>query len=348
MKLLDIISERTESRTKEDFLLKMKELFPYRNGSLYDFGNQENFTKNSTVNVHCKKHNVDFPALVEYLLKGRTGPNGCGECKKDDSQSNVKSTKNDFYSKVKDIWKDENGNPLYIYNRPGLRRYSGIKNEFDFYCPKLGSNKKPHGKQIITNPQRHIYRDNRYPNYPYQGCEKCREEQGIVKQLPTELISRIDFIKKVQEKMKSYDIPISWYDWKGMEYVNPSRSAKIKCKKHNQEVTREKAFSFYTGTPLCPECNRMAVKEKNFMEKIHELYNDRFVLLSDYIGGTSPVTLGCTLHGKTPYPIVFAIPSLIWKSTNKYGSIECKECKRVNQLNKFKNTTYNLIARKYL
>ena len=85
MKLIDIISERTESRTKENFLLLMKQLFPYRNGSLYDFGNQENFTKNSTVNVHCKKHNVDFPALVEYLLKGRIGPNGCGECKKDDS-----------------------------------------------------------------------------------------------------------------------------------------------------------------------------------------------------------------------------------------------------------------------
>ena len=98
---------------------------------------------------------------------GLIGPNGCGECKKDDSQSNVKSTKNDFYSKVKDIWKDENGNPLYIYNRPGLRRYTGINNEFDFYCPKIGSDGKPHGKQSIKNAQLHIYQN--------VGCRKCKD-----------------------------------------------------------------------------------------------------------------------------------------------------------------------------
>jgi very-short-patch-repair endonuclease len=307
----------------------MKELFPYRNGSLYDFGNQENFTKNSTVNVHCKKHNVDFPALVEYLLKGRTGPNGCGECKKDDSQSNVKSTKNDFYSKVKDIWKDENGNPLYIYNRPGLRRYTGINNEFDFYCPKIGSDGKPHGKQSIKNAQLHIYQN--------VGCRKCKDEQGIVKQEPTNL-SRAEFIRKVKERMKLYHIPISWYDWKGMEYSNPSRNTKIKCLKHNEEVTRVKGKYFYTGVPLCSECNRISVKEKKFMDKIHELYGNRFVLLSDYIGGDSPITLGCTLHGKTPYPVVIKSPSSIWKSTEKFGSIKCKECDRVNSLNNYKRT----------
>ena len=350
MKLLDIILEDENSSlgegynvvTKEGFLNNMKELFPYKGGCLYDFPNLEDFRKIATVNAHCNKHNIDFPVKVDNLRKGDIGSQGCVECKKDRILNKRNSEINNFYNKAEEIWKDETGNPLYIYNKSGLRRYSGIKNEFDFYCPKLGSNKKPHGKQIITNPQRHIYRDNRYPNYPYQGCEKCREEQGIVKQLPTELISRIDFIKKVQEKMKSYDIPISWYDWKGMEYVNPSRSAKIKCKKHNQEVTREKAFSFYTGTPLCPECNRMAVKEKNFMEKIHELYNDRFVLLSDFIGYNSPITLGCTLHGKTPYPVVVEKTSSIWSSTRNYGSIQCKECYRVNSLNKFENTIYYL------
>ena len=350
MKLLDIILEDENPSldegynvvTKEGFLNNMKELFPYKGGCLYDFPNLEDFRKIATVNAHCNKHNIDFPVKVENISKGNIGSEGCVGCKKDRILNKRNSEVNNFYSKAEEIWKDETGNPLYIYNKSGLRRYSGIKNEFDFYCPKLGSNKKPHGKQIITNPQRHIYRDNRYPNYPYQGCEKCREEQGIVKQLPTELISRIEFIKKVQEKMKSYDIPISWYDWKGMEYVNPSRSAKIKCKKHNQEVTREKAFSFYTGTPLCPECNRMAVKEKNFMEKIHELYNDRFVLLSDFIGYNSPITLGCTLHGKTPYPVVVEKTSSIWSSTRNYGSIECKECKRVNSLNKFENTIYYL------
>ena len=83
MKLLDIILERTESRSKEQFLNDMKNLFPYRNGCLYDFGNQEVFTKNSTVNVQCKKHGVNFPTKVEYLLKGRIGPNGCEGCKKE-------------------------------------------------------------------------------------------------------------------------------------------------------------------------------------------------------------------------------------------------------------------------
>jgi very-short-patch-repair endonuclease len=327
MKLLDIISERTESRTKENFLLLMKQLFPYRNGSLYDFGNQENFTKNSTVNVHCKKHNVDFPALVEYLLKGRTGPNGCSECKKDDSQNNTKSTKNDFYSKVKEIWKDENGNPLYIYDRPGLRRYTGINNEFDFYCPKVGSDGKPHGKQSIKNAQLHIYQN--------VGCRKCKDEQGIVKQEPTNL-SRAEFIRKVKERIKLYHIPISWYDWSSVEYKSPRQNGKIKCKKHNKEVTKVKAKYFYDGIPLCSECERIAIEEKKFMDKLREYSGNRFVLLSDYINRETPITLGCTLHGKTPYPIERSYPSSITDAIKRGGSIECKECNRVNSLNNYK------------
>jgi hypothetical protein len=335
MKLFDIIledenllplSEKTEARSKEDFLLKMKQLFPYGKGCRYDFGNQENFTKNSTVNVHCKKHNVDFPALVEYLLKGRIGPNGCSECKKDDSQNNIKSTKNDFYSKVKEIWKDENGNPLYIYNRPGLRRYTGINNEFDFYCPKVGSDGKPHGKQTIKNAQLHIYQN--------VGCGKCKDEQGIVKQ-PINL-SRAEFIRKVKERMKLYHIPISWYEWSGMEYKSPYQNGKIKCKKHNKEVTKVKAKYFYDGIPLCSECERIAIEEKNFMDKVREYSGDRFVLLSDYINRETPITLGCTLHGKTPYPIERSYPSSITDAIKRGGSIECKECDRVNNLNNYK------------
>jgi len=350
MKLLDIILEDENSSldegnnviTKEGFLNKIKELFPYKGGCLYDLPNLEDFRRISTVNAHCNKHNIDFPVKVDNLRKGDIGSQGCTGCKEDKILNKRNSEVNNYYSKAEEIWKDENGNPLYIYNKSGLRRYTGIKNEFDFYCPKLGSNKKPHGKQTIVNPQSHIYRDNRYPNYPYQGCKKCQDEQGIVRQLPTELLSRTDFIKKVQEKMESYHISIDWYDWEGMEYVNQSRSAKIKCKKHNEEVTRVRAFNFYTGIPLCPECNRIAVKEKNFMEKIHELYNDRFVLLSDFIGYNSPITLGCTLHGKTPYPVVVEKTSSIWSSTRNYGSIQCKECYRVNSLNKFENTIYYL------
>ena len=349
MKLLDIILEDENPSldegynviTKEDFLNSMKGLFPYKGGCLYDFPNLEDFRKIATVNAHCNKHNIDFPVKVEYLTKGGIGSEGCVGCKKDRILNKRNSEVNNFYNKAEEIWKDETGNPLYIYNKSGLRRYSGIKNEFDFYCPKIGTNGKPHGKQTLTNPSSHIYRDYRYDNYPYVGCGKCREEQGIVRQSLSNL-SRSEFIKKVKEKMKLYHIPISWYDWKNMEYETPLKNGKIKCVKHNQEVSREKAQTFYTGTPLCPECNRIAVKEIEFMDKVRKLYNDRFVLLSDYIGGTSPVTLGCKLHGKTPYPVVVASPSTIWNSTNKYGSIECKECKRVNQLNKFKNTIYNL------
>jgi len=349
MKLIDIIfedenpslDEGYNSITKDDFLNSMKGLFPHKGGCLYDFPNLEDFRRVSTVNAHCNKHNIDFPVKVDNLRKGDIGSQGCGGCKKDKIIEKTIKNQNNFYSQANKIWTGETGNPLYIYNRPGLRKFTGIKNEFDFYCPKIGTNGKPHGKQTITNPQSHIYRDNRYDNYPYVGCKKCQDEQGLVRQSLKNL-SRNDFIKKVKEKMKLYHIPISWYDWKNMEYETPLKNGKIKCVKHNQEVSREKAQTFYTGTPLCPECNRIAVKEMEFMDKVRKLYNDRFVLLSDYIGGTSPVTLGCKLHGKIPYPVVVANPSSIWGSTEEYGSIECKECKRVNQLNKFENTIYNL------
>ena len=185
MKLLDIILEDENSSlgegynvvTKDDFLNSMKGLFPYKGGCLYDFPNLEDFRKIATVNAHCNKHNIDFPVKVDNLRKGDIGSQGCVGCKKDRILNKRNSEVNNFYSKAEEIWKDETGNPLYIYNKSGLRRYSGIKNEFDFYCPKIGVNGKPHGKQIITNPQRHIYRDNRYPNYPYQGCENVEKNK---------------------------------------------------------------------------------------------------------------------------------------------------------------------------
>jgi very-short-patch-repair endonuclease len=333
MKLLDILLERTESRLKEDFLMKMKQFFPYGKGCRYDFGNQENFTKNSTVNVHCKRHNVDFPALVEYLLKGRTGPNGCGECKKDDGQSNVKSTKNDFYDKAKNIWKDGGGNPLYVYNRPGLKRYTGAKESFDFYCPKIGVDGKPHGKQTLLYAFTHTSLDSRHPEYPYKGCQKCKEEQGIVNQNSIG-VSRVDFIKKIKEKMKSFHIPLKWYDWKGMEYTTKNSNAKIKCIEHGEEVFRNKAKDLYLGIPLCSKCKIIAISEKDFMNKVHKIYDNRFVLLSDYVNKETPVTLGCTLHGEKPYPVVI-YPSAIDAAERRDGSIQCKECDRINYLKNF-------------
>jgi len=341
MKLFDIIFEKTESRTKEDFLLRMKQFFPYGKGCLYDFGNQEVFTKNSTVDVHCKKHGVNFPVKVEYLLKGRTGPNGCGECKNDIENKNTSSMVNNFYTKAKEIWKDENGNPLYIYNRPGLKKYIGAKESFDFYCPKIGVDGKPHGKQTLLYAFTHTTPDLRHSEYPYRGCQKCKEEQGIVSQDSSNL-SKTEFIKKVKERLKSFHIPMKWYDWKGMEYTTKNSNAKIKCIEHNEEVIRVKAKDFYLGEPLCSECKRIFILEKDFMTKIHDLYDNRFVLLSDYIGGNSPVTLGCTLHGKEPYPVVVKNPSSIGKSTKKFGSIQCKECDRVNSLNNFKRRIDNL------
>jgi len=335
MKLFDIISERTESRSKEQFLNDMKNLFPYGKGCLYDFGNQENFTKNSTVDVHCKKHDVNFPVKVEYLLKGRIGPNGCDGCKKDLENNNTSSMVNKFYTKAKEIWKDENGNPLYVYNRPGLKKYTGAKESFDFYCPKIGADGKPHGKQTLLYAFTHTTPDTRHSEYPYQGCQKCKEEQGIVSQDPSNL-PKTEFIKKVKERLKSFHIPMKWYDWKGIEYTTKNSNAKIKCLKHNEEVIRVKAKDFYLGEPLCSECKRIFILEKDFMIKINDLYNNRFVLLSDYTGGNSPVTLGCTLHGKEPYPVVVQDPSSIWKSTKKFGSIQCKECDRVASLNEYK------------
>jgi len=333
MNLFDIIFERTESRSKEDFLLKMKQFFPYGKSCRYDFGNQEKFTKESTVDVYCKKHGVNFSAKVEYLLKGRIGPNGCDGCKEDFKNKDTSSLMGGFYNKAKNIWKDGEGNPLYVYNRPGLKKYTGAKESFDFYCPKIGVDGKSHGKQTILYAFTHTTPDTRHPEYPYKGCQKCKEEQGIVNQNPIDL-SRIDFIKKVKEKMKSFHIPLKWYDWKGIEYSKPNTSAKVKCIEHDEEVIRNKAKDLYLGIPLCSKCKIIAINEKNFMDKVHKIYDDRFVLLSDYINKETPVTLGCTLHGETPYPVV-TYPSAIDAADKRDGSIQCKECDRINSLRNY-------------
>jgi hypothetical protein len=91
MKLLDIILEDENTSlgegnnvvTKDDFLNKIKGLFPYKGGCLYDFPNLGDFRKIATVNAHCNKHNIDFPVKVENISKGNIGSEGCVECKKD-------------------------------------------------------------------------------------------------------------------------------------------------------------------------------------------------------------------------------------------------------------------------
>ena len=63
MKLLDIILKEENSSldevnilvTKEGFLNKIKELFPYKGGCLYDFPNLEDFRKIATVNAEIAK-----------------------------------------------------------------------------------------------------------------------------------------------------------------------------------------------------------------------------------------------------------------------------------------------------
>ena len=177
MKLLDIILEDENSSlgegynvvTKDDFLNSMKGLFPYKGGCLYDFPNLEDFRKIATVNAHCNKHKIDFPVKVDNLRKGDIGSQGCTECKKDKIIKKTLKNQNNFYDQANKIWTGETGNPLYIYNRPGLRKFTGGNNEFDFYCPKLDTNKKPHGKQTITNPASHIYRDYRYRPFSRVG-----------------------------------------------------------------------------------------------------------------------------------------------------------------------------------
>ena len=348
MKLLDIIfeeedlSEQQAAQTKEEFLNNMKELFPYRGGCRYTFPNQESFPKRLMINLHCKKHNVDFPTIVENLTKGFIGKNGCSQCKEEFKNNFKLSIKNDFYDSAREIWTGKTGNPLYIYDRPGLRKYTGIHNEFDFYCPKIGVDGKPHGKQTAL-AKRHIQPDNRFPHYRYQGCKKCKKEQGLRKKPAVPNLSRQDFIKKVKEKIKEHKIPISWYDFKNLIYTGPIKNGKLKCIKHDEVVSKARADNFYTGIPLCSECRHIAIYKQKFMDNLHKYYKDRFVLLSDFIDQHSPVTLGCTLHGKTPFPVVYKNPSMIRNSL-----IKCDECDRLKRLKILKKDFKDIHGKKFV
>ena len=336
MKLLDIIfeeedlSEQPAGKTKEEFLKDMKEKFPYRGGCRYTFPNQESFPRRSIITVHCKEHNIDFPVQVQSLLSGWIGANGCGICKERIELEIRKKKLTDFYDIAEKIWADKNGNPLYIYNKSGLRRYSGSKNNFDFYCPKIGVDGKPHGKQTVLSSS-HIHSNK---IHPLVGCKNCKKEQGIETNNKPINLPRNEFIKKVKERIKEYNIPVSWYDFKNLIYTNnPAKNGKLKCIKHNEEVFRVKSYSFYLGIPLCSECRLIAINKKNFVDILKKYYKNQFVLLSDFINVSSPVILGCTLHGKKPYEFEYKSPYNIKKGRSK---VKCPECDRIKNLKNFK------------
>ena len=337
MKLLDIIleeedlSEQPAGKTKEEFLKDMKEKFPYRGGCRYTFPNQESFPRRSIITVHCKEHNIDFPVQVQSLLSGEIGSNGCGTCKERIRLEIHKRILTDFYDSAEELWSDKNGNPLYIYDKPGLRRYTGSKNEFDFYCPKIGADGKPHGKQTVLSSS-HIHSNKRHP---LVGCKNCKKEQGIIRNNKPVNLPRNEFIKKVKEKIKEYKIPVSWYDFKNLIYTSPHKNGKIKCIKHNEEVFRVRADSFYFGIPLCSECSIIAINKKNFVDILKKYYKNQFVLLSDFISVSSPVILGCTLHGKKPYEFEYKYPYNIKKKIGK-TKLRCAECDRIKNLKNFK------------
>lgn len=332
MKLLNnIINEKIEQMTRDRFLLLMKEKFPYGKGTRFDFGDQEDFRDRVIVNVHCKKHGVDFTAKPENLKRGTLGADGCPGCKQDIIDARSKGNKSSFYDKAMEMWKDVNGKPLYIYNAPGLRRYTTSDAEFDFYCPKIGRDGKPHGKQTRI-AQAHIY--GKHP----EGCRDCKYEQGYNITGEHSNVSREEFIKRVKANIEKYGIPTEWYDWEALQYTNTSSKAVLRCKKHDMVVPNEsKSKRLYLNNPLCPECQRVAILEKEFKDKLKKHYSDRFVLLSQYVNRDAPIILGCTLHGKKPFPIKLENSRNIFHQEKNLGQlVRCPECERTQSLRNYK------------
>ena len=194
----------------------------------YDYSNVEYINNSTKIRIVCKEHGEFWQTPANHL-KGKNCPKCTGHFMDEDF----------FLDKAKDVYKDNNGNPLYDYS---LVNYIDSSTYVTIICHKIDPKSgKQHG-EFSKTPNKHL---------SGQGCPLCGNESGGIKNR----LTNEEFIKKAFHERFEYLT----------EYVTAKTKIHIKCKKCGHKFWQQ-ASSHLSGCG-CPFCNESRLEKEvtNFL-----------------------------------------------------------------------------------
>lgn len=194
----------------------------------YDYSKVEYINNSTKIRIVCKEHGEFWQTPANHL-KGKNCPKCTGHFMDEDF----------FLDKAKDVYKDNNGNPLYDYS---LVNYIDSSTYVTIICHKIDPKSgKQHG-EFSKTPNKHL---------SGQGCPLCGNESGGIKNR----LTNEEFIKKAFHERFEYLT----------EYVTAKTKIHIKCKKCGHKFWQQ-ASSHLSGCG-CPICNESRLEKEvtNFL-----------------------------------------------------------------------------------
>lgn len=86
------------------------------------------------------------------------------------------------------------------------------------------------------------------------------------------------------------------YDYSLVDYKNSFFKIKIICPKHG--IFEQRPCDHINHKNGCPSCSHnVRWTPERFSSKSKELYDDKFIIISEYAGMKYPITIKCKLHG---------------------------------------------------
>ena len=98
-------------------------------------------------------------------------------------------------------------------------------------------------------------------------------------------------------KEKASAIHNNKFDYSKVVYANSHNKVKIICSLHGE--FEQRACDHIHQKQGCPQCSHnMQWTHQQYSQKSKELFNDKFILVTEYVGMKHPITLSCKDHGK--------------------------------------------------
>ena len=262
---LDVMIKRAQDKFKDE------------NGEpLYDYSliKEEDY-KNShqKVPIICKKHGVFYHSFTRHIFGGR----GCQICAMENLNIDRRMGKEEFIRKAQEIQQDENGEPLYIYDKV---EYINCDTPVCIIC-------KEHG-EFWQTPYLHL---------KGFGCKKCN-----ISLLEKEMVSFLND-NKVEYIWQATNKDLEWLNRQTLDFYLPKYNMAIECQggQHFKTVEHfggEEEFEKIIERDkrkfdLCKEHNINLIyiipeninKEKILLnENLNDIYNkENLIYISDKI-----------------------------------------------------------------
>lgn len=179
-------------------------------------------------------------------------------------------------------------------------------NKYDYSKAVYLSSKEP---LIISCPTHGEFRQSPYNHLFGQGCKKCADQRnGVSQRLNTE-----DFINK------SISVHGQKYNYFDTKYITQKDHVAIFCNEHG--LFKMRAINHLNGQG-CPKCGILVRTEKSrsstidFIEKSKLVHGTKYDYSKvEYTTSTSPVSIGCYIHGE-----------FLQKPSHHLSGSGCKSC----------------------